>query len=171
MLARRLNCFADFARRKVFASVLRSPDLVDGIGCCSHWRRNWEYIFSHMSHSQKPVLNVYSFNATQMVGITLDGWYSTAHNGPCCPLILLRDPMGQRKTQMEGRSTAPTYIATCVSPWELRALTQNISANTSVCTWASVKFAVPLAIFYLALQHDSSGQAIVPTLIFPPAAC
>lgn len=73
---------------------------------------------------------------------------------------------------MGGRCTAPTHTAFCVSPWELRALTQNIpSANIRVCTWASVKFAIPLAIFYLALQHDSSGQAIVPTVIFPPAAC
>lgn len=75
--------------------------------------------------------------------------------------------MDQREAQMGGRCTAPTHTATCVSPWDLRALTQNTpSANISVCTWASVKIAVPLAIFCIALQHDSSGQAIVPTIIF-----
>lgn len=72
---------------------------------------------------------------------------------------------------MEGKCTAPTHTAICVSPWELRTGAQNtLSANISVCIWASVKFAVPLAIFCLALQHDSSGQAIVPTVIFPPTA-
>lgn len=34
-----------------------------------------------------------------------------------------------------------------------------------------MKFAVPLAISHVALQHDSSVQALVPTVIFPPAAC
>lgn len=32
--------------------------------------------------------------------------------------------------------------------------------------WASVKFSIPLAIFYLALQHYRSGQAIITTVIF-----
>lgn len=122
VLARKLNCFAeDFARRKVSASVPRNPDMADYIGCCSQRRRNWEiHFFTCMSRSQKPALNVCSFNTTLLVGITYDGWYSTAHQGPCCPLILLWDPMGQREAQIGGRWTAPTHTAICVSPWELR---------------------------------------------------
>lgn len=70
-------------------------------------------------------------------------------------------------------STAGAHATICVSPWELRTGAQkySLSPNISLYIWASVTFSIPLAIFYLALQHYSSGQAIVTTVIFPQAAC
>lgn len=42
----------------------------------------------------------------------------------------------------------------------------SLSPNASVYIWTPVKFSIPLAILYPALQHYSSGQGFITTVIF-----
>lgn len=89
--------------------------------------------------------------------------------------------MGQREAWVGGRCTAITCMhqrsrSTCNHPCyslgaQSRGTKDSLTPNISMHIRASVKFSVPLAIFYFALQHHSSGQAIVTTVIFPLAAC
>lgn len=68
--------------------------------------------FSHMdvtlteTSTQRTELQCMSL----MVGVPWDGWYSTAHKGPCCPLILLRNPKGQRERDVLYQHIQPSVL-------------------------------------------------------------
>lgn len=75
--------------------------------------------------------------------------------------------MGQREAWVGERCTAITHMhqrsrSTCNHPCyslgaQSRGTKDSLTPNISMHIWASVKFSVPLAIFYFALQHHSSG--------------